>query len=198
MAKLEDLSGQRFGRLTAVCRVKLRHLYKGTFWLCHCDCGYDAITTAQRLKSGATQSCGCLHDELLSERYRDGHISSTGFRGVYYDAKCGKYIAQVAHKGKIYYIGRFLTAEEAHDAYEKKRLKLGVPDNVGSGSGVRWQEKSQRWIVNKRVRYKQYYLGSYKDHAEAEAVRLAADAAVKAGNFESWYAEWRTARKGEK
>ena len=59
----DDLTNQRFGRLVA--KEPLYDYPKlcseeSTYWRCECDCGNSFITMARRLKSGNTQSCGCL------------------------------------------------------------------------------------------------------------------------------------------
>jgi len=61
--KALDLTGVRFGRLTAVCRVE-NPKYKGTSWLCKCDCGGEKIAPTQDLRSGKIQSCGCIKAEI--------------------------------------------------------------------------------------------------------------------------------------
>lgn len=56
--RAEDLSGQRFGRLSVLCRTENR---KGrTCWLCRCDCGRTCSITAHELKAGKVKSCGCI------------------------------------------------------------------------------------------------------------------------------------------
>ena len=57
MPRLHDMSGQRFGRLTA-----LRH--DGEKWECVCDCGGTAKCLPFNLKRGNSKSCGCLKREL--------------------------------------------------------------------------------------------------------------------------------------
>lgn len=64
-----DLSGQRFGRLTAIRKIGKANGH-GALWLCSCDCGKDTETRAQYLRSGATTSCGCYRTELLAERMK--------------------------------------------------------------------------------------------------------------------------------
>lgn len=58
--KLEDLTGRRFGKLV----VLKQHHYDSTtrhyYWLCQCDCGGQTVVYSGHLKSGHTQSCGCL------------------------------------------------------------------------------------------------------------------------------------------
>jgi hypothetical protein len=59
---LIDLTGQRFGRLTAVSRVP--HVRKtATRWNCVCDCGKRVIVRRADLRYGGTRSCGCFRDE---------------------------------------------------------------------------------------------------------------------------------------
>lgn len=54
-----DLSGQRFGRLTAIEMVGPDR-YKQIVWRCLCDCGNEAFVSASRLYRGVVRSCGCL------------------------------------------------------------------------------------------------------------------------------------------
>ena len=66
MAQVNDLSGIRFGRWTALRRVESdRH---GVFYLCSCDCGKTGIINAADLKRGKSTSCGCLRDEKTKAR----------------------------------------------------------------------------------------------------------------------------------
>lgn len=61
--RTEDLTGQRFGRLTVLYQVKRKAQPDGqmpTRWKCKCDCGYYTVVTTGNLKSGHTTSCGCL------------------------------------------------------------------------------------------------------------------------------------------
>lgn len=56
-----DLTGQRFGKLTAERYVP--NTKKGSYWLCRCDCGNTVIVLAGNLKRGNTKSCGCLSNK---------------------------------------------------------------------------------------------------------------------------------------
>ena len=56
--ELIDLTGRRFGRLTALRRAE--NLRRQTRWLCRCDCGNEKIIHGSHLQSGHTMSCGCL------------------------------------------------------------------------------------------------------------------------------------------
>lgn len=64
-----DLVGQRFGRLVVVALVKDEAGSNiPTRWMCACDCGKTTIVRGYNLRSGGTNSCGCLARERASER----------------------------------------------------------------------------------------------------------------------------------
>lgn len=59
MGAFVDLSGQRFGKLTALYRLG-RDNNNSVVWHCKCDCGKETNVRSQSLKTGNTKSCGCL------------------------------------------------------------------------------------------------------------------------------------------
>lgn len=61
MARCIDLTGQKFGRLTAIKRDTSR---KGVYWICKCECGNTKSIKSDSLRSGTSKSCGCLQSEL--------------------------------------------------------------------------------------------------------------------------------------
>ena len=71
---VEDLTGQRFGRLTVISRDE-DYIYQSkqryARWKCKCDCGKIVTVRADSLKIGKTQSCGCLQKEHASKRGKD-------------------------------------------------------------------------------------------------------------------------------
>lgn len=58
----EDLTGQRFGRLTVIEFVPADG--KKSKWKCRCDCGNITIVRRGDLKKGKTTSCGCFRREM--------------------------------------------------------------------------------------------------------------------------------------
>ena len=66
MPKYEDITGQKFGRWTAL--KKVENHGRRTAWLCQCECGTQKEVLTCHLKSGRSQSCGCLRSEKLSEK----------------------------------------------------------------------------------------------------------------------------------
>lgn len=69
--KFRDLTGQTFGRLTALGIVERRN--RTIVWLCACECGINAPVRGGCLTRGDTQSCGCLQQErAYKSAYRHG------------------------------------------------------------------------------------------------------------------------------
>jgi hypothetical protein len=58
-----DLSGRRFGRLTAIrwTADHASHGRPGGKWLCVCDCGTELAVRSRSLTAGWRTSCGCKH-----------------------------------------------------------------------------------------------------------------------------------------
>lgn len=65
-SKPTDLTGQRFGRLTALQRTATYITGRKPMWRCKCDCGKETLVISQCLVNGTTQSCGCLREEFLT------------------------------------------------------------------------------------------------------------------------------------
>jgi len=65
MAKLKDLTEQKFERLTVLHRDTTKPKTKGSYWICICECEDKTIKSIKSsyLLSGDTKSCGCLLKE---------------------------------------------------------------------------------------------------------------------------------------
>lgn len=55
-----DLTGQHFGKLTAIKPTEKRSNNCSIVWKCQCDCGNITYVEATNLSRGHNQSCGCL------------------------------------------------------------------------------------------------------------------------------------------
>lgn len=53
--KERDITGQRFGKLVAICVVGRSN---GLLWKCRCDCGKERVLASTRLRSGSAKKCG--------------------------------------------------------------------------------------------------------------------------------------------
>lgn len=73
--KTKDITGERFGMLTAVKLIGKNEKHQG-MWECICDCGNHRIVPLPYLTSGDSTSCGCatrgkLHD--IFTRHGESH-----------------------------------------------------------------------------------------------------------------------------
>jgi len=67
--RLVDLTKQIFGRLTVI-KQEGFDKYRNALWLCECTCGTEKIIRGDSLRKGNTKSCGCLRDEITSDRVK--------------------------------------------------------------------------------------------------------------------------------
>lgn len=67
MAKELNVIGDVYGRLTVVANAGRNH--RGALLLeCLCTCGVTKVILKESVRSGNTKSCGCIHDEKVTQR----------------------------------------------------------------------------------------------------------------------------------
>jgi hypothetical protein len=79
----QDLTGQRFGRLTVISFSGWKYFPSGTrhqIWTCRCDCGNKTEATNSNLKSGHVQSCRCFQMERKIASHRTHGEAGKGKR----------------------------------------------------------------------------------------------------------------------
>ena len=68
---MKDITGERYGRLVITARTRMEH---NTYYVMTvCDCGTVKEIALKHLRSGRTQSCGCLQQE---NRTKHGHCGT--------------------------------------------------------------------------------------------------------------------------
>lgn len=67
MARVKDMSGQRFGRLVVRSFAGIGEDHTA-LWNCVCDCGNETVVRGYSLRRGHTQSCGCFNGYAASVR----------------------------------------------------------------------------------------------------------------------------------
>lgn len=79
--QFKDLTGQRFGRLVAVSKLKS---YGDRYWkwTCICDCGTTKVVDGRFLKEGKSKSCGCLAKDGTST-IKHGHAKKNAHSTEY-------------------------------------------------------------------------------------------------------------------
>lgn len=136
-----DLTGQRFGRLTAVRYVCRRG--GNSIWECVCDCGETCQIAANNLKDGHTQSCGCQRAEALSDPTARVAAQAAS-------PKCGKVDSNVHAKSFI--------LRNSHRAWEGRNLMNFVRKN-GDLFGVASGDEAEIYRVA-RALYDATYRGT--------------------------------------
>src|SRR5215831_7534678 len=78
--KINDLTGQKFGRLIVI-ELANRNLWvnRRATWICKCECGSEKIVSSTDLVSNHTRSCGCLRVDRTvqgKKNFRHGHATT--------------------------------------------------------------------------------------------------------------------------
>lgn len=130
---LKDFEGKRFGSLTVTGYAGKRDGKQ--MWRCRCDCGGEVEVSQGNLQNGRTKSCGCLQRKISKQNLKivDGtsvtmienrmkkpiKTNKSGCSGVYYNERRKQWHAQITFKGKTYYLGTFMTLEDAIKARKR-------------------------------------------------------------------------------
>ena len=138
MGKLIDLTGQVFGRLTVIGRVGSTMHGAHAKWVCKCQCGNEVVVVGNNLRTGNTQSCGCLGN-AVGRRYA---VQANTKHGMYHTRlyhiwhnvlqRCGA-IKGASKKTKECYELRGITVCEEWRKFENFRdwaLANGYADNL--------------------------------------------------------------------
>lgn len=142
----QNIAGEKYGRLTAIRPTKRRDVSGSIIWECICECGNKALYSVNRLKQGRTKSCGCLYTESrgkTADKRKDaieGTLlsslvaskkpradNSSGYTGVCYDKRSGKWVAYIGFQKKRIYLGIFKEKEEAIRKRKEAEDKLHDP-----------------------------------------------------------------------
>lgn len=66
MPRYEDLTGQKFGKLTVLEVTNDKTSDGRRIWKCQCECGNIKFTSCQNLKRGHCTSCGCKNKDQIT------------------------------------------------------------------------------------------------------------------------------------
>ena len=106
MSKLRDLTGQTFGRLTAI-RPDGQNKHRQTFWICKCSCGKEVRVIGYNLTQGTTRSCGCLVKDNPTHMKHNGKKEYPRLYRIWKGMKCRCYSPK--GQNNSYYGGRGIT-----------------------------------------------------------------------------------------
>lgn len=79
MPRAVDISGVRFGMLTARSRIPGARIGCSTAWECACDCGGFRVASASALRKGVVYSCGCARSVPYTSPLTHGRTGSATY-----------------------------------------------------------------------------------------------------------------------
>ncbi len=141
-----DLTGQRFGKLTALAPAE--NIGGCTAWLCRCDCGQETVVITKRLRDGHRTSCGCDNENFgkppnvagrASLTYVEGTCvemirsdtvrcnNTSGVPGVDWLTRKRRWRASICFKGVRRYLGCFESFDDAVEARKRAEAELHLP-----------------------------------------------------------------------
>ena len=189
-----DISGQRFGKLTALGPTGERSSRGSMIWQCRCDCGGEICAALNQLVCGNKKSCGCLKTPPLKDYVgrRFGRLRVTEYAGKKDGmhqwkciCDCGKETVagqSSLQRGKKKSCG-CLQASIYRDnlklrdgtsvamLYASKRGRL-IKTNTSGYNGVYLDKRRGQWVAQITFKGKTKYLGAYPKKEEAVKARL--------------------------
>lgn len=82
MAKLIDMTGKKYNRLTVISRAENEG--SRASWNCLCDCGNSITLNGKQIRTGHTKSCGCIRKERTALQgkinTKHGQSRTAGYR----------------------------------------------------------------------------------------------------------------------
>ena len=205
MRKVKDLTSHKYGRWTVLSFAESRMMSgrKRVMWNCICECGVEDVIRGENLKSGATQSCGCLvmdtskkHGMFDTKIYKiwnsmiqrctnanNKKYNIYGGRGI---TVCDRWL----NSFESFYTdmgdkpeGMSLDRRDNSKGYSKSNCRWANASEQAINSRPRHNKTGVRGVSIKRnkfhvtikVNYKNISLGSYFTIEEATKVRRAAE-----------------------
>lgn len=129
--EIEDLTGQKIGRLTV---IKLDENDKDhKHWLCQCSCGNPELKSISKysLKNGSTISCGCYRNEKRKQNNQTHNMTNTPLYKIWQRIKHDDIDICESWNDFINFYNWSIKTNYSHGMYlKRKNIHLGYnPDN---------------------------------------------------------------------
>ena len=156
MARINDITGLRFGMLVAEHMTGDKTKSGNYIWHCKCDCGKEIDVSSGELMSGHTRSCGCRSfAELEGQRFGkltvirlSGRSSPSGGRYWLCRCDCGNYREVSTHNLKTTRGGIKACEECAEKASSDNREKF-TKETLPHQTNVRRERLHGIWVTMK-------------------------------------------------
>lgn len=113
-----DITGKKFGRLTAIRRASRPGELKSLTWLFKCDCGTEKEIAGEPVRQGGTRSCGCLRRDMGAWNKGITGSEAHGFKGT--GAIPHSWFSNLKYKSETRGIPFDLTIDQLWELYERQ------------------------------------------------------------------------------
>lgn len=204
MSKQDNLTGRKFGELTAT-KESPERLRNEIAWICKCTCGNETIATRGQLLRGAKKSCGCLRKktpvnalDLTNKKYGKLTVLERAGKTKKDTAlwlcrcDCGNTVkanATTIRRGEIVSCGclkenqiknarKILIEDKSIDGVQVPLLTKKVRSDSQTGHKGVYKKKRkghEYYEASITIKGKRKYLGTFKNKADAIAARKKAE-----------------------
>ena len=203
-----DITGKRFGKLTALYPTGAQGRGGSLIWRCKCDCGGEVDAPLNQLSSGYRKSCGCLSRPPLKDFVgkRFGGLVVQKYAGKWggvhrWQCVCdcgneavvdqsslqsGKTKSCGCRQKTAYRENLKLVDGTSVTKLEATRSQRLISTNSSGYNGVYQNRKNGKWAAQITFKGKTYYLGSFLEIEDAVKARKAAEERIY-GEFLDWY-----------
>ncbi len=202
----KDITGRRYGKLTALYCTGRQDSNSGYIWHLRCDCGGEVDAPIHQLTAGYRKSCGCLskppRKDWIGKRF--GRLMVTEYvakRGGHHMWKCrcdcgndivatqsnlqtGHTVSCGCRQAEVHRDNLKLIDGTSVTMLEKRSNRL-LSSNSSGHTGVYLVKRTGKWAAQITFKRKTYYLGAYTDLQDAIRARCRAEEVHQ--DFLDWY-----------
>lgn len=198
--KPRDITGQKFGRLTAIKILPERKNGK-TVWQCLCECGNKKDITATQLHNKSIKSCGCLRREMSLARIKNVSTIKS-LKGQRFGKLTVIRMLNKRKKGSVVWecicdcgnIKNVTTRNlktgdtKSCGCFKREHETTLYKNNTTGVRGVCLRSDHKKYQATITFKKKTYHLGTYETLKDATKARKNAEEKIR-GSFIEWYNE---------